>query len=238
MSDLLRIYDPRECGSRDGYPLSWHRCAACLGDKRFCAGCWRPLLHGDCRKCEPGDLCRTCDGAGSIKDLVRGLVSHRCIRCGHPYRQGEHGNGEWSPCDERCTHDGPLRVSYGEAGDVQFEQLSAGFVAADLIPVYSPEASVEARWRILTVHHLTGVWGNEQEAKRDCRWWNLAALCQRCHLRIQGKVDMAQVWPHEHSPWFRVNAAGYYASVYEGRDITRDEAEARMEELLSYERAT
>lgn len=33
---------------------------------------------------------------------------------------------------------------------------------------------------VLTVHHLDG-------DKSNCRWWNMAALCQRCHLRIQGR---------------------------------------------------
>ena len=95
---------------------------------------------------------------------------------------------------------------------------------------------VRARWRILTVHHLTGSWGNTHAAKADCRWWNLAALCQRCHLSIQGRVRMAQTYPFEHSEWFRPFAAGYYASVYLGEELTREEAMARMDELLALER--
>jgi len=35
----------------------------------------------------------------------------------------------------------------------------------------------------LTVHHLI-------ETKSLCLRWNLAALCQRCHLRIQGRLDL------------------------------------------------
>lgn len=35
----------------------------------------------------------------------------------------------------------------------------------------------------LTVHHL-------DLNKSNCEWWNLAALCQRCHLHIQAKVIM------------------------------------------------
>src|SRR5690606_39863221 len=35
--------------------------------------------------------------------------------------------------------------------------------------------------RMLTVHHLDG-------DKANCAWWNLAALCQVCHLVIQGRV--------------------------------------------------
>ena len=31
----------------------------------------------------------------------------------------------------------------------------------------------------LTVHHFDG-------NKSNCEWWNLMALCQRCHLRRQG----------------------------------------------------
>lgn len=57
---------------------------------------------------------------------------------------------------------------------------------------------------MLTVHHLT-------LEKDNCEWWNLAALCQRCHLRIQGKVIMERPWLLEHSEWMKPHAAGYYA---------------------------
>ena len=87
---------------------------------------------------------------------------------------------------------------------------------------------VEARWRILTVHHLTGV-------KSDLRWWNLAALCQRCHLQVQGKVRMERVYPWEHSAWFRPYVAGYYAWTYLGEDLSRRETLARLDELLALE---
>lgn len=40
----------------------------------------------------------------------------------------------------------------------------------------------------------------------------------------------------EHSDWFKPYAAGFYAKKYEGRDITREEAAARLDELLRYER--
>lgn len=58
--------------------------------------------------------------------------------------------------------------------------------------------------RMLTVHHLDG-------DKANCAWWNLAALCQACHLRIQGKVIMARVWLFEHSEWFKPYVGGFYA---------------------------
>jgi hypothetical protein len=142
----------------------------------------------------------------SVKDLVRELAGHRCVRCGHPYRKGEHGTGEWSPCDERCTH-------RDRAGDWCFGRGDEPL----------------ARWRILTVHHLTG-------NKADLRWWNLAALCQRCHLQIQGRVRMEQVYPYEHSDWFKPYAAGYYAATYLGEDLTREETVTRLDELLGLER--
>ena len=81
------------------------------------------------------------------------------------------------------------------------------------------------------LHHLNG-------GKLDCRWWNLAALCQRCHLRIQGRVVMARVWPWEHSDWFKPYVAGYYASVYLGEELDREQTQERLDELLDLERQT
>ena len=90
---------------------------------------------------------------------------------------------------------------------------------------------VEAQWRILTVHHLDGDKANDA-------WWNTLALCQRCHLEIQGKVDPRIPGFLEHSEWFKPYAAGFYAKKYEGRDITREEAMTRLDELLAYELKT
>lgn len=59
-------------------------------------------------------------------------------------------------------------------------------------------------WHILTVHHLDGI-------KSNVQWWNLAALCQRCHLHIQAKVKMDRIWMFDHTEWFRPYVAGYYA---------------------------
>lgn len=87
---------------------------------------------------------------------------------------------------------------------------------------------VEAQWRILTVHHLDGDKANDV-------WWNTLALCQRCHLQIQTTVDPRVPYFLEHSDWFKPFAAGFYAKKYEGKDITRDEAIARLDDLLAYE---
>ena len=83
--------------------------------------------------------------------------------------------------------------------------------------------------KILTTHHLDGDKAND-------KWWNLLPLCQVCHLQIQAKVDPEQPWMFEHSEWFKPYIAGFYASKYEGKNITRAECMNRLNELLAYER--
>lgn len=83
--------------------------------------------------------------------------------------------------------------------------------------------------RILTTHHFNGDKSNDS-------WWNLLALCQVCHLQIQGKVDPEIPWMFEHSAWLKPFVAGFYAHKYLGLDLTREEVEARLEELLALER--
>ena len=81
----------------------------------------------------------------------------------------------------------------------------------------------------LTVHHLDMDPGNS-------KWWNLLALCQRCHLHIQAKLVLNRPWVMaEHSPWFQPYVAGYYAWRYEGRDLTRGEVMADLPRLLALE---
>lgn len=57
----------------------------------------------------------------------------------------------------------------------------------------------------LTVHHFDGDKGN-------CPRWNLMALCQRCHLSVQARVDPEvplMFWP---STWAMPYIAGFYAA--------------------------
>lgn len=85
----------------------------------------------------------------------------------------------------------------------------------------------------LTVHHLT-----MRKDEPFTNWWAFLPLCQRCHLSIQGRVYVDRPWVmSEHSEWFRIYAAGFYAHKYLGLDLTRAETEARLPELLSLERA-
>lgn len=70
----------------------------------------------------------------------------------------------------------------------------------------------------LTVHHL-------DINPANCAWWNIPALCQRCHLTIQSKVVMERFWMFEHSKWFKPYLAGYYA-VQVGWVNTKDYQES------------
>ncbi len=164
---------------------------------------------------------RVCEEAG-----------HRCIRCGHPYRKGTHGDGKWSPCDKHCTHAGPLAfLDFIDDTAIPHRIDRLGGTAGQLAMACDVREADGpfAEWRILTVHHLDG-------NKANCSWWNLLALCQRCHLTVQGSVKPETPWFLEHSEWFKPYVAGFYAKKYEGREITREEAVARADELLAHER--
>jgi hypothetical protein len=162
-----------------------------------------------------------------IKHEVRERARNRCVRCLHPYVKG---SGEWSACDTLCKHEGPLRLRCWHGEDwKEPDEYEVNW--HNVYGRLAPDASVlEARWRILTVHHLDGV-------KANCRWWNLAALCQRCHLQVQGRVRMERVYPWPHSEWFKPYVAGYYAWTYLGEDLDRPTVEARLGDLLALELA-
>lgn len=92
-------------------------------------------------------------------------------------------------------------------------------------PVIAQEVKRRAGWRCvrcgadhdpsagysLTVHHLDIDPANNA-------WWNLTALCQRCHLHIQGKVIIERPFMFDHSDWFKPYVAGYYAHCHNHPD--------------------
>jgi len=78
---------------------------------------------------------------------------------------------------------------------------------------------------VLTCHHL-------DLNPENNSWYNLAALCQRCHLHIQGKVIMERIWMFEHSPWFRPYVAGFYADQF-GLPTDREYVMAHLDELIA-----
>lgn len=213
------MYEPVELLT-DGYPRAWARCQRCGGQDLDC-----PICYGE----------------GSVKDLVRTLAGNRCVRCQHPYTVGAHASvmderlgvwKNWSPCDGRCTHDGPIR--WRSPGRLEWieDGEATTMTKRGVEELLARGAEVEALWRILTVHHLR----DGREWRADCRWWHIVPLCQRCHLRIQRVVIMNRVYPFEHTGWFRPYAAGWYAWTYLGEELSRSEVAAREDELLALER--
>ena len=59
----------------------------------------------------------------------------------------------------------------------------------------------DGKQRMLTVAHL-------DNDKSNCARWNLAALCQVCHLQLQARLVMGLFFMFEHSAWmgWRVKA--------------------------------
>ena len=91
--------------------------------------------------------------------------------------------------------------NWGEiAKDVKDE---AGWKCIRCEHVHEPEAGYT-----LTVHHL-------DLNPANCAWWNIPALCQRCHLIIQNKVVIERCWMFEHSEWFKPYVAGRYAHLHD-----------------------
>jgi 5-methylcytosine-specific restriction endonuclease McrA len=82
--------------------------------------------------------------------------------------------------------------------------------------------------KILTTHHFDGDKSNDV-------WWNLLALCQVCHLHIQGKVDPETPWFLPHSDWLKPYVAGFYAKKYLGQNLTREAVMATLDALLDLE---
>jgi hypothetical protein len=242
---LLRVYEPHECGL-DGYPLVWHKIDVgshayaspgeryIPGVKHFiraeadnrCERCKHPYLLGTGVWGEDNGILPATQAESLLSLLEDPDIDDRSAS--YLRVQMQQRPPLWSPCDLACRHLGPLRWR----DPVSAEKGRGWLTGRDDVPVQSFTENgmeVQASWRVLTVHHLNG-------RKFDLRWWNLAALCQRCHLEIQNKVTMERVYPFEHTAWFKPHAAGWYSYVYEGRDIDRDEAVDRLDELLALER--
>lgn len=260
--DLFRIYEPHELG-RDGYPHVWHRLddvPAVLADAvdRVVEAGTAPGVK-DVVRGQAGERCLRCrhpyrTGESSVwaaPPRVEAANAKSAERNARPDAEGyemlsgmplPESTGElppdlalearkrnglevlYSACDVECVHGGPARWRVSE--HTPWRPFDGEF---DVSPMTSRGFEVQAEFRILTVHHLNG-------RKHDLRWWNLASLCQRCHLVIQRKVQMERVYPFEHSRWFQPFAAGWYAQAYLGEDVTREQAVERLPELLALER--
>ena len=149
-----------------------------------------------------------------VATKVKDDAAWRCVRCHHRNESPK----QHAYCDHFCDlsrHQevaGGVEVEYG-----RFTSLKVYYKAPQ-------------KQRVLTVHHLDG-------DKQNLKWWNLAALCQVCHLIIQAKVHMIRPWAmFEHSEWFKPYVAGFYAWRYLHEDLIRGQVEERMEELLALEK--
>ncbi len=99
----------------------------------------------------------------------------------------------------RKSHGGTYPANWGEIARRTKEQ--SGWNCIRCGRHHSPDLGY-----CLTVHHLDMNPSNN-------RWWNLLALCQRCHLQVQAKVELSQIYMFEHSAWIKTYVAGYYASL-------------------------
>ena len=157
---------------------------------------------------------------------IRDQAGWRCVRCKHPMARWLEGSGDLE------KHAEAIAISHSQPADkilpyrIRFVEEGA-FMVATWLPCDGQCTHLpDGKQRVLTVHHLDGDKGN-------CRWWNIPALCQSCHLKIQAAVIMAQTYQLPHTGWFRPYAAGFYAFTILGEDLTREEVEGRMDELLN-----
>lgn len=264
MTDLTvyREYEPWELGD-DGYPRIWHRnendaltplieaaldeaqqpgggdaygldflsgvkhlvraeagnrCIRCFHPYRVGAGGYSEVSDADAAAVDVGDPEHPTLTSGTLADPDQVSPKDRAAALRPTIN--------WSSCDTMCRHPGPARARvtsdrpWQARNDASIDMLRFAI---------SQGNEVQAAWRILTVHHLNG-------RKHDLRWFNLAALCQRCHLHIQKKVVIERVYPFEHTPWFQPYAAGWYAHAYLGQNLTRAQVLRRLPELLALER--
>lgn len=250
MAKAFRVYEPNECGS-DGYPFIWHRNDGSLdalidaldldpsaglkhivraqADNR-CLRCCHPFVVGESGVME-GPLGAHAKAfaadIGFNHDLLDDVLLEMHADGLIPNTDAETEKKalerarrvNWSDCDALCTHGGPVRARVTSERPWEMREDEG-----PQFPI-SQGNEAQAAWRILTVHHL-------DEVKANLRWWNLVALCQRCHLLIQRKVTMEHPWPWEHSEWFRPYAAAWYALKYRGEDLNRLQTMARLDKLL------
>ena len=114
-----------------------------------------------------------------ISYRVKRLHGFRCERCSHPHVPR---------LDDHHIRDLWLRDWATET------RVYRAVVVADSACDDQCRHIGDCKQRTLTVHHLDG-------DKANCRLWNLAALCQQCHLQIQAKVCWDQTYFGEHIEW-------------------------------------
>lgn len=136
-----------------------------------------------------------------ISDATIAAADHRCVRCRHPF---DPKTRQPLPCDEQC--------------DARRGRMLVGFWVGPM-GTTPPAHDWERAGLNYGVHHFDGDKGN-------CRWWNLMALCNSCHLTIQARVVPERQWLFEHSEWMRPYVGGFYAYWFADRDEPRERVEA------------
>ncbi len=141
-----------------------------------------------------------------IAKAVKDAAGNRCVRCGHP--DGDRMERSILP---KGVQPGPT-----------YNPINFFFKPCDEHCTHRRDYKM----RMLTVHHL-------DMNPANCEWWNLAALCQICHLQIQHKVVMERAYMFAHKQWFKPYVAGYYAHL-QGECESRPVVLAHLERLLAY----
>lgn len=141
-----------------------------------------------------------------IARLVKAEAGNRCERCGHP------DEPPWKTAQGRFIPMWQSRTGSTQRAPSPCDKRC-----------YHPP---DNKQRMLTVHHLTN-------QKDDSRWFNLVALCQSCHLKVQGKVWMERGFMLEMADWFKPYAAAYFAWKLLGLELSREQVVARLHELLA-----
>lgn len=98
---------------------------------------------------------------------------------------------EWRCVRCRHPHEGPWKQSQNRGGDLQPAQCDLAC-----------QHDNDAKQRVLTVHHL-------DLNKANVAWWNLAALCQVCHLSVQSRVDFHQYYMLKQTHWIETYIHGW-----------------------------
>ena len=142
-----------------------------------------------------------------ISRRIKAAAGWRCERCGHPDEppfklEGAllvHRVNEWAKqrygiewFDREIMLRGEIRIPIGPAAcDERCSHPQDG------------------KQRMLTVHHLDLNKSNVED-------WNLASLCQGCHLSVQGRVDMSRDYMLDHSSWMIPHVEGRDAAIAAG----------------------
>ncbi len=130
----------------------------------------------------------------------------RCERCRHPdeppWKIGGSRTTQWNRLRDPFLN--PDNVAFQRAPSV-CDELCSHPPEPDRVAAYIGRGDHLAKQRMLTVHHL-------DLNKSNCADWNLAALCQGCHLTIQAKVHFDQAYQFDHTPWMQWHVDGMEAA--------------------------